>query len=89
MEQAEKPVHKNSARCELQLPQEINFIVEQAEKPVHKNSARCELPPAEPLKKPVSLILVHHPKSDFNSPFIIESASTHILCVDAVSTALR
>ncbi|MEG3902246.1 MULTISPECIES: hypothetical protein [unclassified Microcoleus] len=52
--------------------------------PVLKNSARCELQPAEPLKNPVSLILVHHPKSDF----IIESASTHILCVDAVSTAL-
>ncbi|AFZ09748.1 hypothetical protein Osc7112_5521 [Oscillatoria nigro-viridis PCC 7112] len=55
--------------------------------PVLKNSARCELQPAERLKKPVSLILVHHPKSDFNTPLIIESASTHILCVDAVSTA--
>ena len=28
--------------------------------PVLKNSARCELQPAEPLKNPVSLILVHH-----------------------------
>jgi len=46
--------------------------------PVLKNSARCELQPADPLKNPVSLILVHHPKSDFNTPFIIESASTHI-----------
>jgi len=55
--------------------------------PVLKNSARCELQPAEPLKNPLSLILVHHTKSDFNTPFIIESASTHILCVDAVSTA--
>ncbi len=51
------------------------------------NSARCELQPADPLKNPVSLILVHHTKSDFNTPLIIESASTHILCVDAVSTA--
>ncbi|MEG4857709.1 hypothetical protein QUB75_08485 [Microcoleus sp. K1-B6] len=55
--------------------------------PVLKNSARYELQPSESLKNPVSLILVHHPKSDFNTPFIIESASTHILCVDAVSTA--
>ncbi|MEG4027046.1 MULTISPECIES: hypothetical protein [unclassified Microcoleus] len=55
--------------------------------PVINNSARYELQPAEPLKNPVSLILVHHTKSDFNTPFIIESASTHILCVDAVSTA--
>lgn len=45
------------------------------------------LQPAEPVKNAVSLILVHHPKSDFNRPFIIESASTHLLCVDAVSTA--
>ena len=28
--------------------------------PVLNNSARCELQPAEPLKNPVSLILVHH-----------------------------
>src|SRR6476469_1777417 len=57
--------------------------------PVLKNSARCELQPAKPLKNPVSLIWVDHTKSDFNTPFIIESASTHLLCVDAVSTAKR
>ena len=55
--------------------------------PVLQNSARCELQPADPLKNPVSLILVHHTKSDCNTSFIIESASTHILCVDAISTA--
>ncbi|MEG4942730.1 hypothetical protein [Microcoleus sp. F4-D5] len=55
--------------------------------PVLNNSARCELQPADPLKNPLSLILVHHPKSDLNTPFIIEFASADILCVDAVSTA--
>ncbi|NQE38012.1 hypothetical protein E5S67_05794 [Microcoleus sp. IPMA8] len=55
--------------------------------PVFKNSARCELQPADPLKNPVSLILVHHTKSDFNTPFILESASADLLCPDAVSTA--
>jgi hypothetical protein len=49
--------------------------------------ANTSLQPADAVKNPVSLILVHHPKSDFNTPFIFESASAYLVCPDAVSTA--
>ena len=45
------------------------------------------LQPADAVKNPVSLILVDHPKSDFNTPFILESPSADLVCADAVSTA--
>ncbi|WP_445171388.1 hypothetical protein [Microcoleus sp.] len=49
--------------------------------------ANTSLHPADAVKTAVSLILVHHPKSDFNTPFILESASADQVCPDAVSTA--
>jgi hypothetical protein len=49
--------------------------------------ANTSLQPADAVKKPVSLILVHHPKSDFNTPFIFESVSADQVCPEAVETA--
>jgi hypothetical protein len=45
------------------------------------------LHPADAVKNPVSLILVHHPKFDFNTPFILDSAPADQVCPDADSTA--
>jgi hypothetical protein len=58
--------------------------------PVTRNRIFCAntwLQPADAVKNPVSLILVDHPKSDFNTPFILESPSADLVCPDAVSTA--
>jgi hypothetical protein len=55
-----------------------------------KNRIFCEntsLQPADAVKNPVSLIWVNHPISDFNTPFILESASADLVFPDAVSTA--
>jgi hypothetical protein len=49
--------------------------------------ANTSLQPADAVKNPVSLILVHHRKSDFNTPFILEFASADLVCPDAVLTA--
>jgi hypothetical protein len=58
--------------------------------PVTRNRIFCantSLHPADAVKNPVSLILVHHPKSDFNTPLILESASADQECPDALSSA--
>ena len=49
--------------------------------------ANTSLQPADAVKNPVSLIVVHHPQSDFNTPFILKSASAGQVCPDAVETA--
>lgn len=49
--------------------------------------ANTSLHPADAVKNPVSLIWVHHPKSDFNTPFILDSASADVVCLEAVETA--
>jgi hypothetical protein len=48
--------------------------------------ANTSLHPADAVKNPVSLMLVHHPKSNFHTPFILESASAGLVYPDAVST---
>jgi len=59
--------------------------------PVTRNRIFCantSLQPADAVKNPVSLILVHHPKSDFNTPFILKSTSADLVCPElAVETA--
>jgi hypothetical protein len=55
-----------------------------------KNRIFCAntwLQPADAVKNPVSLILVDRPKSDFSTPFILESASADMVCPEAVETA--
>jgi hypothetical protein len=49
--------------------------------------ANTFLQPADAVKNPLSLIWVHHPKSEFNTPFILESASADLACPEAVETA--